>query len=131
MRRLTIRSIRRQRKRTNLAYEYGVGRRMKERCMEGRQFHSGIAIGVAIGALLAAASFCYLLAFEPGGFKVGINVGVGMMMIGLTLGAILGWAFSRPRPTAEAVIGVPRRRSIRVVMWFTTAMALLFALGAG
>jgi hypothetical protein len=99
--------------------------------MERRGFRSGIAIGAAIGALLAAVSFCYLLAFEPGGFKVGANASIGMLMIGVILGALFGWVFSSPRPTAEAVIGVPQRGSIRIVMWLTTAMALLFALGAG
>jgi hypothetical protein len=99
--------------------------------MQHRGFRSGIAIGAAIGALLAAVSFCYLLAFEPAGLEVGTDAGVGMLMIGILLGAIFGWVFSRPRPTAEAVIGVPQRTSIRIVMWFTTAMALFFAVGAG
>ena len=99
--------------------------------MERRGFRSGIAIGAAIGALLAAVSFCYLLAFEPGGFKVATSAGIGMLMIGMILGSILGCVFSHPRRTAEALIGVPQRRGIRIVMWFTTAMALLFALGAG
>ncbi len=99
--------------------------------MERKWFRYGIAIGAAIGAVLAAVSYCYLIAFEPGGFEVGTDAGVGMMMIGMILGSILGWVFSRPRPTAEAVIGLARRRSIRITLWLTTAMALLFTVGAG
>ena len=90
-----------------------------------------MGIGAAIGALLAAVFFCYLLAFEPGGFSVGTEVGVGLLMIGLLLGAILGWIFSRSRPPVEQVIGVPQVRSSRIVFWITTAMAIFFAVLAG
>jgi hypothetical protein len=99
--------------------------------MERRQFHLGIGIGAAIGALLAVVLFCYLLAFEPGGFRVAIGAGVGIIMIGMLLGAIFGWVFSRSRPTAVEVIGVPQGRNIRILMWLTTAWAIFFAVRAG
>lgn len=99
--------------------------------MERRQFHPGIAIGAAIGALLAAVLFVYLLAFEPGGWDVSIETGVGIEMIGAILGAVLGWVFSRSRPAVEEVVGVPRGRGIRIVMWFAAAMAVYFAVIAG
>jgi hypothetical protein len=98
--------------------------------MERRGFRSGIAIGEAIGALLAVALVAGL-GLGLGLFSVSFRTVFGAAMIGVILGAILGWVFSNPRPTAEAVIGVAQRRSIRIVMWLTTAMALLFALGAG
>src|SRR4051794_25243691 len=99
--------------------------------MERRQFHPGIAIGAAIGALLAAVLFVYLLAFEPWGLGVSVETGIGIEMIGAILGAILGWVLSRPRPTMEEVVGVPRSRGIRIMMWIATAMAIFFAVIAG
>ncbi len=54
-------------------------------------------IGAAIGAVLAAVVYCYLIAFEPGGFTVPDRVGGGMILVGVFLGAILSWLFSRLR----------------------------------
>jgi high-affinity Fe2+/Pb2+ permease len=54
-------------------------------------------IGAAIGAVLAAVLYCYLIAFEPGGFTVPNWVGGVMIMVGVFLGSILSWLFSRLR----------------------------------
>jgi hypothetical protein len=93
-----------------------------------RRWNPGIAIGAGIGALLGAVLFDYLLAFEPGGFRVG----VGGAMIGATLGAVLGWVLSRPRPAVEEVLGSTRpTTSIRIVMWVSTVGAIAIAVRAG
>lgn len=101
--------------------------------MERRKLNLGIAIGAAIGAVLAAGLYNYLLAFAPGGFRLSAGSLAGLIMIadGMILGALLGWVFSRSRPTARQVIGVPQGRRIRILLWLTTAMAILFAVGAG
>jgi hypothetical protein len=102
--------------------------------MERRQFHRGILIGEVIGLLLAAVLFVYLLAFEPGGFRVGFHTGIGAAMIGIILGAILGWAFSRPRPSMEEVLGVHRVHPSgisNIFMWVAGAMAVVLAVGMG
>jgi high-affinity Fe2+/Pb2+ permease len=95
--------------------------------MERRKPNLAIGIGAAIGAVLAAVLYCYLLALEPGGFQVSAGSLVGLIMIadGMILGVILGWIFSRSRPTAEQVISVPQGRKIRILLWLTTAMAIL------
>jgi hypothetical protein len=57
--------------------------------------------------------------------SAGSLVGLIMIADGMILGVILGWIFSRSRPTAEQVIGVPQGRKIRILLWLTTAMAIL------
>lgn len=102
--------------------------------MESRQFHRGILIGEVIGLLLAAVLFVYLLVFEPGGFRVGLHTGIGAAMIGMILGAVLGWAFSRPRPSMERVLGVHRVHPSgisRIFMWVAGAMAVVLAVEMG
>lgn len=66
--------------------------------MESTQFTLSMAVGAAIGAVLVAMLFCYLLAFEPGGFRVADEAAHRMIVIGLFLGALLGKVFSRYRP---------------------------------
>ncbi len=58
-----------------------------------------IGIGAAIGAVLAAVLHNFLIAFEPGGFTADAVSDVGLIMIvmGMALGASLGWLFSRLR----------------------------------
>lgn len=94
---------------------------------------NGMAIGIAVGVLLGSLFFNYILAFEPGGFSAEARAGIGAAMIGATIGGILGWVLSRPRPSVEDVLGVPatRRSSSRGVMWAATVMGIVFAVGAG
>lgn len=54
-------------------------------------------IGAAIGAVLAAVLYCYLIAFEPGGFTVPDPVSGVMILVGVFLGSILSWLFSHLR----------------------------------
>jgi high-affinity Fe2+/Pb2+ permease len=62
-----------------------------------RQPNLAVGIGAAIGAVLAAVLYCYLIAFEPGGFTVPDPVGGVMILVGVFLGSILSWLFSRLR----------------------------------
>lgn len=95
-----------------------------------RKLHKGISIGAAIGAVLGAVFFDYLAAFTRWGFSVGFHTAVGAMVIGATLGVVVGWGFSRPRPSVEEVMGVPTSRRIRIVMWIAGAMAICLAVVA-
>ena len=65
--------------------------------MERRQPSLSIAIGAAVGAVLAAVLHNLLIAFEPWGFTADAvsDVGLIMILIGMVLGASLGWVFSR------------------------------------
>ena len=56
-----------------------------------------IAIGAAIGAVLGAVLYCYVIAFEPGGFTADAvsDLGLIVIVIGMALGASLVWLFSR------------------------------------
>jgi hypothetical protein len=99
--------------------------------MERRQqFRRGIAIGEGIGALLAAAVVAFLsLGLDL--FSMSAQTLFGAAMIGAILGAIPGWLFSRPRPTLEAVMGVPTTRQNRILMWVVSVGAIALALTAG
>lgn len=99
--------------------------------MEHRRFHKGILIGVTIGLLGAAVVFVRLLAFGSGGFRASFDTGIGVAMIGMTLGAVVGWAFSHPRPPLEEVLGVHTSRISRILMWMTSIMAIVFTARAG
>jgi hypothetical protein len=98
--------------------------------MERRQqFRRGIAIGEGIGALLAVALVaCLSLGLEL--FSIGVQTLFGAAVIGAILGAIPGWLFSRPRPTLEEIMGVPRTKQIRILMWVTSVGAIAFAFSA-
>jgi prolipoprotein diacylglyceryltransferase len=65
--------------------------------MERGKPNLSMAIGAAIGAVLAAVLHNFLIAFEPGGFTADAvsDVGLIMIVIGMVLGASLGWVFSR------------------------------------
>ena len=94
------------------------------------QFRVGIAIGEAIGVLFAIALVAGL-GLGLGLFSVSFRTLLGAAMIGVILGAIPGWVFSRPRPTTEEVMGVPATRRIRILMWVASVGAIALALGAG
>jgi hypothetical protein len=101
--------------------------------MERRpQFRRGIAIGEGIGALLAVALVaCLSLGLEL--FSMGVQTLFGAAVIGGILGGILGWLFSRPRPTLEGVMGVmgvPRPKQIRILMWVPIMGAVAIAFSA-
>lgn len=89
-----------------------------------------MGIGAAIGAILGAVLYNYLLAFEPRGFSVGSEAFFGPLLIGMILGAFLGWVFSRPRPPIEEVLGRPTSRRGRIVAWAATVLGLALAVGA-
>ena len=94
-----------------------------------RQFRRGIAIGEGIGALLAVALVaCLSIGFEL--FSMGVQTLFGAAMVGAILGAIPGWLFSRPRPTLEEIMGVPRTKQIRILMWVVSVGAIAFAFSA-
>ena len=94
-----------------------------------RQLSRGIAIGEGIGALLAVALVaCLSLGLEL--FSMGVQTLFGAAVIGAILGAIPGWLFSRPRPTLEEVMGVPRTKQIRILMWVASVGAIAFAFSA-
>jgi hypothetical protein len=94
------------------------------------RFRRGIAIGEAIGALLAVALVAGL-GLGLGLFSVSFRTVFGAAMIGVILGAIPGWVFSRPRPTMEEVMGVPATTQNRILMWVASVGAIALALGAG
>src|SRR5436305_13416581 len=96
----------------------------------GLRFRRDIAIGEVIGALLAVALVAGL-GLGLGLFSVSFRTVFGAAMIGVILGAIPGWVFSRPRPTMEEVMGVPASRRIRILMWVASVGAIALALGAG
>ena len=95
--------------------------------MNDRQ-KKGIAIGEAIGALLAVALVAGL-GLGLGLFSVSFHTIFGAAMIGVIIGAIPGWVFSRPRPTVEELIEVPA--SSNRIMWVTSMGAIGLALSAG
>jgi hypothetical protein len=90
----------------------------------------GRAVGAGIGALLAGVLFAYL-ALGLKVFCMALEPAIGAVVIGMILGAVLGWALSRPRPTVEQVLGVPTTRGTKIVTWVAAVMALAFALNTG
>jgi hypothetical protein len=95
-----------------------------------RRFHKGIAIGEAIGALLAVALVALLgVGFEL--FSASFATVFGAAMLGAIVGAIPGWLFGRPRPSVAEVMGAPTSRQRRNLMWVASVGAIAFTLSAG
>ena len=69
--------------------------------MERRRRAKAIGIGAAIGALVSAVVFDYILAFEPGGISVSAAAALPAIMIGAAIGTIIAAVLTNRRGDAH------------------------------